>query len=146
MVRIPNRKKLKKKKKPMKGLVWRGGMEIIMDAVFWDMLDRLLRMMQSRSRMRGLKLPCRRRLLGSILSDFFLRHYEEILSDQSDVTLEATRQYLAKHFDARELAVIDTTSVPEVRGDGSPTDVRSADGAACEPAPKERAVRNTSRK
>lgn len=101
-------------------------LRVEMDEAFWQMLERTEAVLQARAKKKGLPKVTQRRLVGAILSDFFLRHYEALLSDQHDVALETTREYLGEFFSPSELAALGDSVVSEVHRHGAPEDIRGS--------------------
>jgi hypothetical protein len=97
---------------------------IVMDEAFWQMLEKTECVIKARAKKKGLPPATQRRLLGAILSDFFLRHHEALLSEHHDVAIETTREYLGKYFSPSELAALGGSVVSEVQRHGAPEDVR----------------------
>ena len=95
-----------------------------MDEAFWQMLEKTECVIKARAKKKGLPPITQRRLLGAILSDFFLRHHGALLSEHHDVTIETTREYLGKHFSASELATIGSSVVSALQRHGESEDVR----------------------
>ena len=95
-----------------------------MDEAIWEMLARAECVIRARAKQRGLPYITQRRILGAILSYFFLRHHEALLSEQTDVAIETTQEYLGKYFSPDELAAIGSPKVSDVQRAGSSTDIR----------------------
>lgn len=97
---------------------------IVMDEAIWAVLRHVERGIAERARQKGLPKPTQRQLLGAILSYFFLRHHEALLSEHTDVATETTKEYLRRYFSPSELAALGASDVPQAERHGAPQDVR----------------------
>ena len=101
-------------------------LDVVMDDVFWEMLGKTVRVLRARAKERGLPPLIQSHLIGAILSYFFLRHHEALLSEQTDVAIKTTQEYLGKYFSSSELAAIISANVSQAQRARTSTDVPAA--------------------
>ena len=108
-------KKTRRKRAPEETKI---AVEINMEPAFWQLLDKYVVVINDRMKKKGWPKVSKGRLVGGILSFFFLAHHQLIQKESDSVRLtEAQRRLLTVvgRDELEELAATHGLSVPQVR-------------------------------